>query len=1210
MATIPVGEVPEAIAYDSAQDEMFVANTGSANVSVISDSTNRVVASVPVGSYGSGGYSGMAYDPVTDQVFVSRPYANNVSIISAGTDTVAENVQLSDPFGVAYDTVKEELFVADCSNPGSVTVINGASDSVASTIAFPGNLGPCRVAYDSGKGEVFVANAVPATGGSQSYVNVLSDATNTIVATITLNNSSEGVDNVAYDSRTGEIFITDFGADRVFVASDQTNTVLSTLAGFVSPAGLIYDPETSDVLVTNSYWTNVNVISDTTDGVWGNITVGKNPVAGAYDSRSGAVYIVNAGSDTVSVLAPVLTGEYALSVGESGLPMGFAWSMVVNGTNQSSTGSSMLFAVPNGTYAFTVAKVPGYEANLSSGTITVQGGAIALALSFRSLTPPFTVLEDDFATDAALNSSLWEVDGSVLDNITQAEATDFGSGLSMVVPSPPVGALALSGQGLTLGASGSYVLDGVTTLSPLIPPFSVEVRARANGSASGNPVAIFLSNASAQSLLGVFASASVYVQNGSQAPVSVMENPPSSDYVVFLNATWQQYVVTVLSGGARAVASGVWPQPPLGGDFLSLGDYAGAFSGELAGATFVDSVTYLSVAVTSNQTWDLDVAVQSTAGSPEGQVSVDVTQIGAVPWLSTNLTAPNGTAFFVGLPEGDYSVVAVQAAGTGAATNATAALPIGNPDRPTVRIVDVNLTVAPPPLSPLTAAINSSGGTTGYAPFADRLAATATGWVGNYSYLWAVDGSTAGTASILEYTFPAPGEYTVALQVVSAGLWYGLTVPANSTIADITVDVFNTSFATSFAPTQGYLSNTPFKSTQYVQLSSGGLADEGIAYFSTSGTFLTANVTPAVIPGFSLPSWLLDLGFSTPYYELDVNDSVASTTTGSLFQLGSTVPVNLSLPAGAPDSPGDFVGYRFTLRFDPYASEAEAADAAGVILGTLGISRILSPSTFEALQGAARGFLLPLFSGAAEGLGASIGAAVARVVAALPGFEAFLSSWASAADLAPAVSSALLATAVKICTAVTVAKFAFNLGTVFGAILAGGIREDFSVSGLARMTSIEVSGSDGVPDVLVDPALGTFGWKGGWVSGLGPFAHSAYSDSGYSFAVLVPDTFTLSILPGARAGSVPFAITVAENGSSRTLVGVLGGGSSSTYIVTYSDGNLTFTPVVERPGEITASEAEMLVGAGGSVAAVCACGALVARRRKRTALRGDTPPER
>jgi YVTN family beta-propeller protein len=51
VATIPVGGVPFALAYDIGKDALFVANSADNTVSIISDSANNVVATVSVGNF-------------------------------------------------------------------------------------------------------------------------------------------------------------------------------------------------------------------------------------------------------------------------------------------------------------------------------------------------------------------------------------------------------------------------------------------------------------------------------------------------------------------------------------------------------------------------------------------------------------------------------------------------------------------------------------------------------------------------------------------------------------------------------------------------------------------------------------------------------------------------------------------------------------------------------------------------------------------------------------------------------------------------------------------------------------------------------------------------------------------------------------------------------------------------------------------------------
>src|SRR2546430_8988589 len=97
--TVGVGSNPTGVAYDSARGEIFVANQGSNTVSVISASTNAVVATVPVG-FGS---IGVAYDSARGEIFVANHFSNTVSVISDSTNTVVATVHVGfGPIAVAY----------------------------------------------------------------------------------------------------------------------------------------------------------------------------------------------------------------------------------------------------------------------------------------------------------------------------------------------------------------------------------------------------------------------------------------------------------------------------------------------------------------------------------------------------------------------------------------------------------------------------------------------------------------------------------------------------------------------------------------------------------------------------------------------------------------------------------------------------------------------------------------------------------------------------------------------------------------------------------------------------------------------------------------------------------------------------------------------------------------------------------------------------
>ena len=78
-------------------------------------------------------------------------------------------------------------------------------------------------------------------------VSVISDATNAVVATVTVGISCR----FAYDSGKGEVFVVNSGADTVSVINDVTNTVVATVNVGGNPQGITYDSAKSEVFVAN-----------------------------------------------------------------------------------------------------------------------------------------------------------------------------------------------------------------------------------------------------------------------------------------------------------------------------------------------------------------------------------------------------------------------------------------------------------------------------------------------------------------------------------------------------------------------------------------------------------------------------------------------------------------------------------------------------------------------------------------------------------------------------------------------------------------------------------------------------------------------------------------------------------------------------------------------------------------------------------------------
>ena len=373
VATIPVGSYPDSVAYDSGKGEVFVTNYASDNVSVVSDATNKVVATIPVGT----NPVSVGYDSGKGELFVANWGSNNVSVISDATNKVVATIPVgTNPVGVVYDSGKGELFVANWGS-NNVNVISDTSNTVVAAI--PVGTNPEDLVYDSGKGEVFVTN------DGSTNVSVISDTSNTVVATIPVGPSPSGV---AYDSGKGELFEANWGSANVSVISDATNKVVANIPVGTNPDGVAYDSGKGEIFVANEASTNVSVISDASNTVTSTVTVGGEPLFAVYDLATGYVYVSNFYQGTISIITTgPPSSTYPISFSESGLPSGTNWSVTLNSQMLYSTASTITFSEPNGTYSFSVGTVPGYTANVTSGSLTVNGNSVSRSIAFTPQTP-------------------------------------------------------------------------------------------------------------------------------------------------------------------------------------------------------------------------------------------------------------------------------------------------------------------------------------------------------------------------------------------------------------------------------------------------------------------------------------------------------------------------------------------------------------------------------------------------------------------------------------------------------------------------------------------------------------------------------------------------------------------------------------------------------------------------------------------------------
>jgi YVTN family beta-propeller protein len=292
------GHQPFAVAFDSASGQAFVADSDSNLVSVVSMETKSVVATIPCAAP-----EGVAYDGGKNEVYVTCLLSHDVEVISGVSDTLMATIPIgAQLWGITYDRANGEIFAADDYPGNNVSVINDTNNSVVATISL-GQIYAGGLAYDNRSGEVFVANQFG------NHVLVISAANNSVVANVSVGSESVAV---TYDSGTNQVFVGLVSGSNtedysnVSVIAGSNNTVVAKIPVGRNPQGVTYDNRTGEVFVADSNSDQVSVISDTNDSVFATVYLGDkygNPVGLDYDSSNRQVIVTNSGLDTLSLLS-------------------------------------------------------------------------------------------------------------------------------------------------------------------------------------------------------------------------------------------------------------------------------------------------------------------------------------------------------------------------------------------------------------------------------------------------------------------------------------------------------------------------------------------------------------------------------------------------------------------------------------------------------------------------------------------------------------------------------------------------------------------------------------------------------------------------------------------------------------------------------------------------------------------------------------------
>ncbi|MDA4122766.1 MAG: YncE family protein [Thaumarchaeota archaeon] len=201
---------PQSIAFDPANNYLYVTCVYPGNVAVFNPATGSLVTTVTAGS----SPWNLAYDPASQDMYVSNYASNSVSVISSSTNNVVATLtQIEQPTFIVYSPANSDLYVVNSAYPYGITVVNGVTNAVISTIQ--GEAG--NLIYDPANQGVY-ASVVAFVSGTQTAEVYAINTSDQVAATIVVS----GIGFPATDSGGSLVF--DSGNNNVFVGTDPGTT--------------------------------------------------------------------------------------------------------------------------------------------------------------------------------------------------------------------------------------------------------------------------------------------------------------------------------------------------------------------------------------------------------------------------------------------------------------------------------------------------------------------------------------------------------------------------------------------------------------------------------------------------------------------------------------------------------------------------------------------------------------------------------------------------------------------------------------------------------------------------------------------------------------------------------------------------------------------------------------------------------------------------
>lgn len=483
------------LAYDSSENTVYVPIDASwsgnsiPDVVVIDATTNNVLTNVSLGP-GSSPRSA-ASDFSNNTMFIGDYYGDNISVVNESTYKIVSNISVSQGcMGLVYDWKDNTIYASYYTGPDSfVEVINASSYSILATV--PDHNGPFESTYDSADNTVYISDNPPGQSnvtmirpvdtysatftesglppGTQWFVNVTNSTGFTFYGSSTSDSISINFTDGSYSyvaASSGRIYTPETGNGTFVVNGQQVSESIT----FRPVKFEIFFDETGLPAGTEWY---VNITGQQSLHALSGSSIIANLTNGSYtyrisaqnrtywNSTHGGIFNVTGANRTIT---SIFTGyDSNVVFEEKGLPRGTVWYVNITGqpSLQAQSGSGIYTSLGNGTYAYTVATQDKSYINAThGGNFTIVGTSRTILSNFSEIENSVTFSESGLPSGSGWYVNVTDASGNASSNYGESQYITFSvpngtysyrisSSISSYVPESGTGTFSVYGSSIT-----------------------------------------------------------------------------------------------------------------------------------------------------------------------------------------------------------------------------------------------------------------------------------------------------------------------------------------------------------------------------------------------------------------------------------------------------------------------------------------------------------------------------------------------------------------------------------------------------------------------------------------------------------------------------------------------------------------------------------------------------------------------------------------